>query len=173
MNPAINGPVNDEIEKPSESRLKLAVRCSGADTTPTACWVPMKIAMKPVPINMAAGYSTVRLGIDAASNTPTVASKQPTINGLRMPMRSITRPMGTASIMGNRANNAINVPTVNAEACSDSAYSAVVTRAAPSATCAVTATAINRKSGEDKDTVKKLRVLHLVADSLLSENVGV
>jgi hypothetical protein len=29
-----------------------------------------------------------------------------------------------------------------------------VTRAAPSATCAVTATAISRKSGEDKDTVK-------------------
>jgi hypothetical protein len=29
-----------------------------------------------------------------------------------------------------------------------------VTRAAPNATCAVTATVISRKSGEDKDTVK-------------------
>ena len=114
----------------------------------------MKIAMNPVPMSMAAGYNTVRPGIDAASNTPSVASKQPIINGLRIPIRSITRPMGTASSMGNNANSAINVPTVNAEACSDSAYSAVVTRAAPSATCAVTATAISRKSGEDKDTVK-------------------
>ena len=128
----------------------------------------MKIAIKPVPISIAAGYNTVRPGIDAASNTPAVASKQPIINGLRIPMRSITRPMGTASSMGNNANSAINVPTVNAEACSDSAYSAVVTRAAPSATCAVTATAISRKSGEDKDTVKKLLALHSAVDSLLS-----
>ena len=47
-------------------------------------------------------------------------------------MRSITRPMGTASSIGNTANKAISVPTVKGDACSDSAYSAVVTRAAPS-----------------------------------------
>ena len=99
--------------------------------------------MKPVPIKITDGYSTAKPSSTLGIRQPIAISSTPQVIGFTIPMRSTRRPIGTASIIGNSANKAISVPTVNSDACSDSAYSEVVTREPASATWAAIETRIS------------------------------
>ena len=113
--------------------------------------------MKPVPISIVARKSTGMPPTRPGNKHPAAIAMLPAIIGRMMPMRSISRPAGTAHNMGNRENNAMRMPTVNSDACIDNAYSEVVMRVPASAMCAVRATRMRWSKGTDGNTLQQYR----------------
>ena len=126
--PAISGPSEPEVEKPSASQLKLVARSSAPPIAPTTWLTATWNTMKPVPISALAKYSVSSRGERKGSRVPKASTAEPNSIGRRAPMRSIRRPAMTANSIGSSAYTDISAPTISGVACRWMAYSDIATR---------------------------------------------
>jgi len=130
MKPAITGPEKPEIDNATASRPKLRTRSAPSASSPVSFWMHMWNTMKPRPISTLLAQSTGTDNIVAGSSSPAHIATEPASIGIRVPTRSIQRPIAIDSSIGAIAFSERIRPTTTVGASSRMAASEPVSRLA-------------------------------------------